>query len=128
MTLLQEFGRSDDVAKALRHLFRAHVDEAVVNPEAGERRAGVSAAALRDLILVMWEDEVEPAAVDVDRLAEVALDHRRAFEVPAGPAAAPRAVPADHALAARLPQHEVGGVALVRRDLDAGAGDHLLAV
>ena len=71
MPLRQQLARRDDVAEALRHLLGAHVDEAVVHPEARERRAGVGAAALRDLILVVREDEVEPAAVDVDRLAEM---------------------------------------------------------
>ena len=118
----------DDIAERLRHLLRAHVDEAVVHPVTRQRLAAMRAAALRDLILMMREDEVEPAAVDVDRLAQMRADHRRAFDVPARPAAAPRAVPADHASLARLPQHEVGGVALVGRDLDPRAGDHRLAV
>jgi hypothetical protein len=56
----------------------------------------MGAAALGDLVLVMREDEVEAAAVDVDRLSEVALDHGRAFDVPAGAAPAPWAIPADH--------------------------------
>ena len=106
----------------------AEIDEAVVHPVARERRAAVGAAALRDLILVVREDEVDAAAVDVDGLAQMRADHRRTFDVPAGPAAAPRRVPADHALGDRLPQHEVGGIALERRDLDPGAGDHRLAV
>src|SRR4029450_11741246 len=88
----------------------------------------VGAAALGDLILVVGEDEVESAAVDVDRAAEVRADHRRAFDVPAGAAAAPWAVPPNHALIARLPQDEVGGVPLVGGDLDPRAGDHRLAV
>src|SRR5690242_4144170 len=101
----QRFGR-DDVAEALRHLLRAHVDEAIVNPEARERRTCVGAAALRNLILVMRENEVEAAAVDVDGLAKVGADHRRAFDMPAGTAPPPRRIPADHAVGTRLPQDE----------------------
>ena len=71
MSLCQQLRRRDDIAEALRHLLGAHVDEAVVHPVARERRAAVRAAALRDLILVVREDEVEPAAMDVDRLAEM---------------------------------------------------------
>ena len=60
------------------------------------RRTGGRAwahVALRDLVLVVRENEVETAAVDVEGLAEMRLAHRRAFDVPARPAAAPRAVP-----------------------------------
>src|SRR3546814_9355559 len=86
------------------------------------------AAVLGDLILMMRKDEVEAAGVDVDRLAQMRLDHRRAFDVPAGAAPAPGRIPADHLRLRRLPQHEVGRVPLVAGDLDAGAGDHRLAV
>ena len=65
--------------------------------------------------------------MDVDRDAEMRLDHGRAFDVPARPAATPRAVPAGLFGGRRLPQHEVGGIALVRRHLHARALDHLLA-
>ncbi len=125
--LKQHLGR-DDVAERLGHLFRTHVDEAVVHPVTRQRRTVVRTAALRDLVFVVREDEVEAAGVDVYRLAQMLPDHRRAFDVPAGAAAPPRAVPADLRCIARLPQHEVGGIALVRRHLDPRAGDHRLAV
>jgi hypothetical protein len=66
--------------------------------------------------------------VDVDRLAQMPLDHRRAFDVPAGTAAAPGRVPADGARRRGLPQDEVGRVLLVRGNFHAGAGDHRVAV
>jgi hypothetical protein len=83
------------------------------------------AYALRDLVLVMREDQVEPAAMDVERLAQFAFAHRRAFDVPAGAAAAPRAIPAGLVRARRLPQNEVAGVLLIRCDLDPRAGNHV---
>src|SRR5579884_4397078 len=89
--------------------------------------AVMGADALRDLVLVVRENQVEPAAVNVEGLAEGALAHRRAFDVPAGTAAAPWARPAGLVGARRLPQHEIAGVLLVGRDLDPGAGDHVLA-
>ena len=67
---------------------------------------------LRDLVLVVREDQVEPAAVDVERRAEVLARHRRALEVPAGTAAAPRRRPRGLARLGRLPQREVARVAL----------------
>ena len=55
----------------LRHLLPLDLQEAVVHPVpfAMQRRA-VRAARLRDLVLVVREDEVDAAAVDVERLAE----------------------------------------------------------
>jgi hypothetical protein len=88
----------------------------------------VGAAALGQLVLVVREGQVDAAAVDVDGLAQRLVDHRRALDVPARAARAPGAVPLGLVLLGRLPQHEVGGVALVGRDLDPGAGDHVVQV
>ena len=69
------------------------VDDQVldVEPEARELMAG-GALALRDLVLVVREDQVDAAGVNVDRwLPEQTQRHRRALEVPA------RDVPARHA-------------------------------
>jgi hypothetical protein len=55
-------------------------------------------------------------------LAEQLRRHRRAFDVPAGPAPAPRRFPRRLAGLGRLPQHEVERVALGFVDLDARAG------
>jgi len=128
MALCQQVSRGHDIAEALRHLLSAHVDEAVVDPEASQRHAPMGTAALCDLILVVREDEIETAAVNVDRLAQVRPDHRGAFDMPARAAPSPRRFPADDALPARLPEHEIGRIALVGRDLNAGAGDHRLPI
>ena len=61
-------------------------------------RLAVAAFALRDFVFVMREDEVEPAAVDVERFAEQSSAHGRAFDMPAG-AARPQGLP----MTARLP-------------------------
>ena len=47
------------------------------------------AFALGDFVFVMGKHQVDAAAVDVEGLAEQSLAHRRAFNVPAGTAAAP---------------------------------------
>ena len=86
----------------------------------------MSADRLRDLVLVMRELQVDAAAMDVDGVAERGFTHRRAFDVPARATAAPGRVPARQFRRRRLPQHEVAGIALVRRHLDAGAGQHLV--
>jgi hypothetical protein len=73
--------------------------------------------------------QIDAAAVDVEGLAQMPVRHGRALDVPPGPAQrldAARARPGRLARARRLPQHEVHGVALVGRYLDAGAGQHLV--
>ena len=60
----------DDVAQRLAHLGLAEVEQAVVHPVPGERQPG--RAGLGDLVLVVREDQVEPAAVDVELGAQVA--------------------------------------------------------
>ena len=73
------------------------------------------AARLRDLVLVVREDEVEPAAVDLERRPEVLLGHRRALDVPTGSTAPPRRVPPRVlVLLVPLPEREVARALLQR--------------
>ena len=76
---------------------------------------------LGDLVLVVREDQVDAAAVDVERLAQIAVRHRRALDVPAGPPGAPRALPRRLARLGALPEREVERAALLLADLDARA-------
>ena len=65
--------------------------------------------------------------MNVEGFAKMFGTHRRAFDVPARPAAAPRARPTRLGIGRGLPQHEVGGVLLVGCDLDPGARDQFVA-
>ena len=125
--LVQKLVHGEEVAERLAHLLARDVQEAVVHPVLRHDGVAEGAAALRDLVLVVREDEVEAAGMDVEGLAQVLGAHRRAFDVPARPAAAPRARPARLIVGRGLPQHEVGGVLLVGRHLDPRAGDQLVA-
>src|SRR3546814_12349769 len=65
---------------------------------------------------------VDAAGVDVERKAEERLRHHRAFEVPAGRAAAPGRIPfhlSRLAWRGLAPDREVGGVALALHRVDA---------
>ena len=117
-----------DVAEALRHLLALGVDdEPVVRPVVGERvaeRDGLGA-----LVLVVREAQVLPAAVEVEAVAQQLEAHHDALAVPAGPAVAPRRRPRRLARLGQLPQHEVGGMALVlgaEHLALAAAGDELV--
>src|SRR5206468_1317144 len=59
------------------------------------------------LALVVREHEIEPAAVDVERGAEVLVRHRVAFDVPTGAALPPRARPRGFVLLGPFPEGEV---------------------
>src|SRR5690606_37653956 len=107
------------------------LDEAVVHP-AGRVGDPGGRFALRDLVLVVREDEVEAAAMKIEGLAEVLHRHRGALDVPSGATAAEGAVPGRALVLAALPQDEVGGVALALPlalvEPLARAGLHLLEV
>ena len=96
-----------DVAHRLRHLLVAHLHHAVVHPGARQRLTA-RRLGLRDLVLVVREDEVRPASVHLERDAEHGLGHRGALDVPAGPAVTPGRLPVGVlVLLARLPEREV---------------------
>src|SRR5674476_510404 len=82
-----------------------------MEPRPHERSAGGSLR-LSDLILVVREDEVHAARVDVERLAEVGHAHRRALQVPAGPSRPDRGLPAGLARLGGLPEDEVADIIL----------------
>ena len=109
---------------ALGHLLAGVADHAVVHPDAGERQAG--RLGLGDLVLVVREDEVAAAAVDVEAGAQVAQAHGRALDVPARAPHPPGALPRGLARLGRLPDGEVERVLLVGLALDPGAGLELL--
>ena len=101
--------------------------QAVVQPVRGERLAA-EALRLHQLVLVVGEDQVEAAAVDVEVPAEELHAHRRALDVPPRPPRPPGALPRRLARLGALPQREVARMMLQRRGLDPGAGQQLLRV
>ena len=93
------------------------------------RRMAEGAGGLRHLVLVVGEHQINPAAMDVEHFAQMFPAHRRAFDMPArtsrrGDPAGGR--PARFALFGRLPQHEIGRVLFVGRDIDPRTGNHVI--
>ena len=114
----QQFVHGVEVAERFRHLLAFALQIAVMHPVLRKMRAGVAATALRNLVLMVRENQILPAAMDVEVGAEVFLAHGRAFDMPAGASPPPRAVPARRVVVARLPQHEIRRVPLVGCHLD----------
>ncbi len=109
----------------LRHLRAREPQHAVVGPDARERASG--GTRLRDLVLVVGEDQVAAAAVDTELASEELLGHRRALDMPAGTAIAPWRGPGDVLVGLRrLPEREVDGIAFVLAGLDAGSRAQLV--
>src|SRR5712692_8951326 len=78
-----EVAQGGEAPRALRHLLAGRLGQVLrVQPDTRERFA-VRRLRLRDLILVVGEHQVDAARVDIERLPEVMLAHRRAFDVPA---------------------------------------------
>ena len=98
-----------------------------VEPHAREVRPARRAAALRHLALVVREDVVLAARVEVDLVAKQHPRHRAALEVPARIPLAPRTRPTHEMRRIRLPQHEVGRMPLDRLVLRADAPTLALA-
>jgi len=74
------------ISGRLGHLLAFDLQEAVVHPEIRHHPRMEGAARLRDFVLVMREDQIDAATVDVEDFAEIPPRHRRAFDMPAGTA------------------------------------------
>ena len=92
VALQQQVAQRVEVALALRHLPPVHEQKAHVHPVPREGLVG-RGLALRNLVFVVRKHQVFAARVQVEALAQVLHRHRRALDVPAGPAAADRAYP-----------------------------------
>ena len=86
---LDELVDRDGIARRLRHLHAVREEVLAVHPMR-DRRVAVRAFGLRDLVLVVRKDVVDPAGVQVETLAEVSRAHRRTLDVPPRKAGPPR--------------------------------------
>ena len=116
----------EEVALGLGHFLIVDGQEAVVQPIM-RKGAAVCTLGLCDLVLVMRENQIKTAGMDVDGLAEVLVRHSRALNMPARAAlAAPRRIPSRLTRLCSLPDREVHRIFLYLADRDAGTGLQLL--
>src|SRR5918998_3647350 len=97
----------EDIAQGLGHLVAREGDHPVVCPGADKGAVRVGTGALGELVLVVGEEQVRAATVDVRPVGQVLLDHRRALDVPARTPRSPRALPRGLAGLRGLPEREV---------------------
>ena len=141
--LVQQVAYGEEVTKRFGHFLALDLQHLVMQPVARHLVGAIGAAALGDLVLVVGELQIQTAAVDVKdvrcalRLVrqtvltqglfpQQLVRHGGAFDVPAGAATAPGAVPPRRRIVRRLPQHEIHRVTLVWRNLDPRTGDHIV--
>ena len=72
---------------------------------------------MRDLVLMVREDQIVPAPVNVKLLPQVLQAHGGALDVPPRPARPPRTLPTRLSRLRRLPQSKISRVPLPRVDL-----------
>ena len=82
VVVLQHVANGEEIAQRLGHLLVVDVEKAVVQPVIDKRLTG-GPFALRDLVFMMRELQIESAAVDVEMLAQQRATHGRALNVPA---------------------------------------------
>ena len=80
----QRFSQRQRVAEALAHLHAVQRQRPDQHPVIGKCRAVMGALALCNFALVVREDIVNAAAVNVECFAQVFPRHCRTFNVPAG--------------------------------------------
>ena len=115
----------EDVPEALAHLLAPHINPPPVDPVPHELPAR-RALGLRDLALVVREDVVLPAGVNVDLLSEELRAHRAALDMPPGEPRTPRRLPPEDVPGvppdALLPERKVRRMFLVLLYVHARAG------
>ena len=89
----QQFVHQLDIAARFRHFFTGHVQHAIVQPVARQRRI-MGAPALCAFVFMMGKLQIHAAAVNVNCRPEMMGDHGRTFDVPARTPPPPRAFPA----------------------------------
>ena len=110
-TALKQRADGGEVAQGFGHLFAAHIDHAVVQPEAGQRMAA-GGLRLGDLVLVVRKDQVGTTQMDVDRVAEFLAHHRRTLDVPSRPSRSPGGGEGGLPRLGAFPEGEVEGMVL----------------
>ena len=115
-----------NIADRLGHLLFFNIHKAIVHPEPGKLFAPMGAAALGQFIFVVGKLQINPAPMNINRIAQMRLNHCRTFNVPTRTAASPRAIPPNLVIAARLPQHEIRCIFFIRRNFDTRPCFHLV--
>ena len=113
MVFIQNFPDSEKIAQRLGHFFIIHAHSAGMHPVVDIFLPG-GRFRLGDLVFVVRKRQIRAATVNIKGITQAAGRHGRAFNMPAGPALAPRRIPCHLALLCRFPQGKVARIFFVR--------------
>jgi len=109
----EELLKRNEVAEALAHLLSVDGNHVVVHPVVNHLVA-LRSHSLRYLALMMREDEVHAASVNIEMAAQIFSAHSSTLAMPAGETIAPRTWPAHDVLGrGLLPKGKVGLIFLL---------------
>ena len=102
----------DEIAEAFGHFLPLNRQHPIMHPKTRQSRPVMGTSALGAFIFVMGENQIIAAAMEVNGDAQMPLDHRRTFNMPARTTETPRASPNPAIRAARAsttqnPPHRV---------------------
>ena len=110
----EQAAHEDQVPQRLGHLLAAVADQPRVHVHPGERAWSQCHPGVRGAHLVVRENQVRAARLDVEGVTQVFSRDRRALDVPAGPAAPEPRVPGRVAGPFRQPDQDVERILLAR--------------
>ncbi len=106
LRLFKDLPNGEKVPQGLGHLLLVDLHEAVMNPVAREFLSRCTTR-LGNLVLMMGKDQIHPAAVDIEGLAEMSNGHGGTLNMPAGPSLPPRTRPGRLTGLGTLPEGEI---------------------
>ena len=75
---------------------------------------------------MMGEDQVTAAAMEIKGIAKILIAHGRAFDMPAGAARSPGAVPRRFTWFGAFPESKIHGIVFAVIDFNTGTGHHVV--
>ena len=86
--LFTDVSDSKEIAGRFGHLFIINIQKCVVHPVFCKRLV-IGSLRLSDLVLMVREDQILAACMDIDLISKILLAHDRALNMPAGTSLAP---------------------------------------
>ena len=114
----------EKIPQRFTHFLRVNCDKTVVNPVADERRTTGERLRLSHFILMMRENQITAAAVEIKAATQVFIRHCTAFDVPTGASIPPGTFPEWFAWFGAFPEGKIHRMTFAVIHFDPSAGFH----